>query len=191
MKPRYTLGMLLVLGLLAAYVFFFERNPVTQENNTPKTQILNVQPDQVKQISIEKKEKKLVLTKSTSGQWQIKAPQTSPADQNRVNSLLDHLRDWPAAQVLETDFKGQKREFGLEPPQINLQLETKTGPVRVLIGHKTPINSGYYVLVPPKNQLMLSYINIPEELEQMLNTPPTPTPTPTQTSTPTSKASSR
>lgn len=181
MKPLYTLSMLVILGLLAAYVFFFERSPVVPENTSPKTRILNLEPAKVKRLSLQKAKQQLILEKSGANQWQIKSPQPGgAADASRINTLLDHLKDWPAAQVLESNFQGAKQEFGLEPPQLKLHLETATGPVNILIGNKTPINSGYYVLSPAQNQLLVSYVNIPEELEQMLKSPPRPSSSPGQ-----------
>ncbi|MGE3725854.1 MAG: DUF4340 domain-containing protein [Candidatus Sericytochromatia bacterium] len=176
MKPLYTLGMLAILLALGAYVFFFERQPVTPSGNeVAKPKIVQLQPAAVKTLTISRGEQKTSFAQDKPNHWRLLAPQQTEADSAAVNTLLDHLKDWQAIEVLEPAFKAsEKPTFGLAPNPLKLEITTATGKSEVLIGNKTPINSGYYVLSGDGKQLYLSFINVPEELNQMLFQPPLP-----------------
>jgi hypothetical protein len=179
MKPIYTVIMSLIFLGLGAYIYFFERQPLpgAEENQKPKVQILQLTPQEVSKVSISRGQQKTLLEQDKAGQWQIKGPSTGPANQTAIKTLLDHLKDWPALEVLEPTFQSvEKKTFGLAETALKLEIDSSAGKKEILIGNKTPINSGYYVLSADGKQLYLSYINIPEELEQMLNQPPTAKP---------------
>jgi hypothetical protein len=176
MKPIYTFGMLGILLALGAYVFFFERQPVTPSGNQEsKPKIVQMQPSTVKTLTISRGAQKTSFEQDKLSHWRLLAPQQTEADSVAVNTLLDHLKDWQAAEVLEPAFKvSEKPTFGLAPNPLRLEITTPSGKSEILIGNKTPINSGYYVLSADGKQLYLSFINVPEELNQMLFQPPLP-----------------
>lgn len=183
MKPMYTLGMLGVLLALGTYVYIFERKPVPANNEAPKPKIITVDPTAIQSLSISRGKEKTSLEQDKPGHWRILAPKSAEADSGAVQTLVDHLKDWQAAEVLEPQFKSsEKSSFGLAANPLKLEITARSGKNEILIGNKTPINSGYYVLSADGKQLYLSFLNIPEELEQMLKQPPLSKPSPTPAS---------
>ena len=179
MKPASTLAMLALLLGLGAYVFFYVRQPVPAESAKAETQILQLEPAQVRGFSLEKAGQRLVAEKNAKGQWHLLEPQKTLADAALLDTFVDHLKDWPAAQVVEPNLNAsEKKDFGLEPPRLKLELKTSQGVRQFLLGNKTPINSGYYVLSEDGKQLLLSYVNLPEEMERLLAHPPVPSASP-------------
>lgn len=176
MKRRYTLGMLGIFLALGAYVYCFERQPVPLNSlPSPKPHLVSIPPLAIKTLTISRGQQKTHFEQDKPGHWRILAPQPSEADSAAVNTLVDHLKDWQAAEVIEPAFKAsEKQAFGLAPQPLKLEIASATGQTALLIGNKTPINSGYYVLSADGKQLYLSFINVPEELNQMLFQPPRP-----------------
>jgi hypothetical protein len=173
MKPMYPLTMFVLVLILGLYVFYFERGPVPAPIPSPKPHILRFDPSAVTRLAVFDGRRKTSLHRVKPELWRLETPRVEAIDQARVKAFLQQLSDWSAIQVLEPALAQTRySEFGLAPPELTLQLETPAARHEVKIGRQTPIRSGYYVLGPDGRQLLLSYVNIPEELERFLSRPP-------------------
>jgi len=181
MKPSYTLGMLLVLVALMAYVLTFERRP-QDPNDAPgqasKENILSVEKSAIQALSLDQNAPALSLNlNKLDEQWVLENGQS--ADQSRMDMLLTRLSPWQAADVLIADLKAEPieaSEFGLEPPELILRVTTSERTETLKIGAKTPTSSGYYALKEGDSRLYLVHVNVPEDLKRLLTEPPVPTP---------------
>lgn len=186
MKPAYTFGMLAILVALGLYVFAFERGPVAPklENGKPAVNLASFDPAQIKALTLTQKLPAGSLSlKQTDGKWLF--ADGKPADSSRITPLLDQLKPWQAADVLEEKLDPAKAaDFGLAPPDLTLKLETTGGTEVFVVGNKTPTSSGYYVQHQGDPRLFLSYVNVPENLQRLLSQPPVPTPVPAASSSP-------
>lgn len=63
------------------------------------------------------------------GQWQLTSPFQERADQQAVARLLDQIRDFAVADVLE----GSPEEFGFDAPQATLTMRSANGDEKVLV----------------------------------------------------------
>ena len=173
-KPVYTWASVLILLALGAYVFYFERGPVPLPAPSPPPQILRFESATVVRLTLLAGKRKMSLSRSgPEAPWRFDSPAQGGVDSSRINSLLAQLSDWPAAQVLEADLPVARRaEFGLAPPALTLTLDTTKARYVIKIGQQTPVRSGYYVLGAEGKGLLLSYVNIPEALQQFLTSPP-------------------
>lgn len=186
MKPAYTLGMLAILVALGLYVFAFERGPVAPklENGKPVVNLARFEPAQIKTLTITQKLPAGSLSlKQAEGKWLFADGKI--ADSSRITPLLEQLKPWQAADVLEEKWDPSKADdFGLGTPDLTLKLETTSGTEVFLVGNKTPTSSGYYVQHQGDPRLFLSYVNVPENLQRLLTQPPVPSAVPAASSSP-------
>ena len=176
MKPLYTLGMLLLLVVLGAYVFLFEREPIDPNAPTPGEQfnVLSGEFADVSALEISQNAPaKTVSLKRVEGQWQFAKGQ--PADRDRIESVLRQLTPWQASARLEESFDmKQAKTFGLETPALIVKVTFKDKSESLKVGNKTPTNSGYYVMHEGDPALYLSFVNVPEDLQKLVQQPPIP-----------------
>ncbi|MGV3523932.1 MAG: DUF4340 domain-containing protein [Candidatus Sericytochromatia bacterium] len=186
MKPAYTFGMLALLVALGLYVFAFERGPVAPklENGKPVVNLARFEPEQIKTLTITQKLPAGSLRlKQADGKWLF--ADGKAADNSRITPLLEQLKPWQAADVLEDKLDpSQAGAFGLATPDLTLKLETTSGAEVFKVGNKTPTNSGYYVQHEGDPRLFLSYVNVPENLQRLLSQPPVPSPVPAASGSP-------
>lgn len=172
MKPFYTLGMILVLLGLGAYVFFFEQGPKTEPgpDNSHKPQILGFALGDVQKVTLTRGSEQMVLTQPKPDEWEYDGQK---ADRFKVEGTLNQLKSWQAKEtVMENLPAAEAKNFGLAPPQMKVEVVVKSGTKEVLVGSKTPMGTDYYVQLKGDPTLYLSYINVPESVAQLLKEPP-------------------
>jgi Domain of unknown function (DUF4340) len=103
--------------------------------------ILKVNPADVTQLVIKQKEP--VTLKKTDGKWQITEPKLYPADQEAVASVLSTLSGLNADRVVE-EKSSDRKQYGLDPAQAELDISGKDGTRQLLLGDDTPAGGDLY-----------------------------------------------
>jgi hypothetical protein len=103
--------------------------------------ILKVNPAEVTQLVIKQKEP--VTLKKTNGKWQITEPKSYPADQEAVAGVLSTLSGLNADRIVE-EKSSDRKQYGLDPAQVELDISGKDGTRQLLLGDDTPAGGDVY-----------------------------------------------
>lgn len=122
---------LAVLGLLAAYIAFFERGPKEDE----KKPLLSFHVDDVEKIEIHNSNSHLELVKQENT-WNIVRPQKYTADADAMRALLNNATDLVTEGKLEKP--AALSDYALDPAQSVIIFTLKNAsPVTIKIGKET------------------------------------------------------
>jgi hypothetical protein len=96
------------------------------------------------------------LRKGANDTWSITAPVEAPADRTNVSDVVTNLANLEEERVVEEN-ASDLRAYGLAEPRIDVtfHIEGEKEPKRVLLGDKTPTNSGVYAKLPATNRVFL------------------------------------
>ena len=103
--------------------------------------ILKVNAADVTQLIIKVKEP--VTLEKTNGKWQITEPNPYPADQEAVAGVLSTLSGLNADRVVE-DKASDRKQYGLDPPTVEVDISGKDGTQQLLLGDETPAGGDVY-----------------------------------------------
>ena len=103
--------------------------------------ILKVNPADVTQLVIKQKEP--VTLKKTDGKWQITEPKLYPADQEAVAGVLSTLSGLNADRVVD-ERASDRKQYGLDPAEAELEISGKDGTRKLLLGDDTPAGGDLY-----------------------------------------------
>ena len=134
-----------VLATLGGVLYWSQHHtPAAETAGLPASTapvILKVNPADVTQLVIKQKEP--VTLKKTDGKWQITEPKLYPADQEAVASVLSTLSGLNADRVVE-EKSSDRKQYGLDPAQAELDISGKDGTRQLLLGDDTPAGGDLY-----------------------------------------------
>ncbi len=137
MIKRYALPIIAII-LMALYFI-----PMLIESKPSRTVIISRKED-VKEIKI-KKGDNLIRLLRRNGSWRIAAPEDWPADSEKVEALLNALKETVLENAI-TDNKSRYNEFGINGNGDYLEISTKNGQSRrFLLGKRGPRYSLIYI----------------------------------------------
>jgi hypothetical protein len=152
MKPGPLLIAALVLLILSLFMFWSNRHMPSELPTGASLKelphILTLNRADITQISIHRKDQPPIdLSRDTSGNWQITAPQQLAADQDTVSSLLTTVSSLTSNRVVE-DKATDLASYGLANPPLELDIILKDNKTRkLLIGDQTPAGNSYFAVV--------------------------------------------
>jgi hypothetical protein len=89
----------------------------------------------------------IVLSKQSSGYWQITAPKTYAADQTSVSGLLSSVSSLRGERVVE-DKASDLKQFGLDHPAFEVDVTEKNNKSQqLLIGDSTAVGNSVYAML--------------------------------------------
>src|SRR5579863_8203843 len=153
MKPRPLLIAALVLLILSLFMFWSNRHMPVSDLPTGASlkelpHIFALNRADITQLAIHRKDQPpLDLSRNSSGNWQITAPQQLAADQDAVSSLLTTVSGLTSNRVVE-DQATNPASYGLANPSLELDITLKENKTRkLLIGDQTPAGNSYFATV--------------------------------------------
>ena len=149
--------LLLVVALgLGGYLYFVEsERPVVDEN--AKKKVFTYDSTKINQLQIKSSTGEVTaLRKGANDVWTIVQPTSAPADRNVVSDVVTNLANLEEQRSVDenaTDLKA----YGLAEPVVDVtfHVEGEKEPKRILLGDKTPANSGTYAKLPSSNRVFL------------------------------------
>jgi hypothetical protein len=120
---RSTLASLLALAALAGYIYWFEREPVSEEEGEP---VFGVEEDAVDRIELFRPSQPVVLEKGEDG-WRLASPLAAKADESEVDLLLQNLATMRLERVVAKASQVELSDFGLDRPKLEVRFHTKDG----------------------------------------------------------------
>ena len=194
MRFRNTLILLIIFALLGGYVYFFELNQETtqEESNATDTtlQVLDITADDVLTLEVHMTKGQARLVRDEmGGSWRIEEPVQDAGDDPRINRIVSSLASLRATRTITQTESLNLADFGLAQPTWTITLTLTGGnSEKLVVGDKNPQQSSYYVQHEGDSAIYLVPAYKMDNTEELITNPPIkPTPTPTPTITPTTK----
>jgi hypothetical protein len=148
MKAKTTLILLLVTGLLFAYLFFYDKNqPSTGEAKRRSENVVNISPDKVDGIVIQNGDEKIELRR-TNNKWRLESPIKDQADSSLIDTILSETESWQKDATISTKEmdadKNKLSEYGLNKPKLRLKLNGPEMPPEILFGKEAALENKMY-----------------------------------------------
>jgi hypothetical protein len=106
--------------------------------------VVDIPAAQIQQIAVKKKDGSQISLKRENGKWQITEPQTYPADQDAVSSVLSALAPLDADSVVE-EKAADTAKYGLKTPSMTVTLGLSGGKTDTIeFGDDAPAGSLVY-----------------------------------------------
>lgn len=149
MRFRGLLIAVVLLAALAGGVYWSNKQKKAQELKPPpdtSVKIVNVQPDQIAQLTFKRKDgPETVVKRTPDGKWEMTAPKPLPVDSDAVQSVASTLSPLNSDRVVE-DKATDLAPYGLAQPSAQLTVTEKNGKNQTIdIGDDSPTGSDVYV----------------------------------------------
>src|SRR5882757_887838 len=145
MNFRGLIVAVVVLATLGGFLYWSQHHKAAEESAAVPAStapaIVKINPADVSQLVIKQKEP--VTLKKTNGQWQITEPKPYPADQEAVAGVLSTLSGLNADRIVE-EKASDRKQYGLDPAQVELDIGVKGGTRQLLLGDDTPTGGNVY-----------------------------------------------
>jgi hypothetical protein len=147
MKIRGLLIASLIFLVLAGLLYYSNHHKPADDSAKASTEtpsILKLDEATISRLDLKKKDSpEIVLTKNSSGNWQITEPEPLGAEQATVNSALSSLSSLNAERVVEDKASDLKR-YGLNQPSLEVDLTAKDKTQKLMLGDDTPAGGAVY-----------------------------------------------
>ena len=151
-----TLILLVVALAFGGYLYFVESDrPIADES--AKAKAFSYDPAKITQVQIRASSGDVTaLRKGANDTWTIVQPTEAPADRNNISEVVTSLANLEEQRVVDENAADLKN-YGLAEPRIDVtfHVEGEKEPRRILLGEKTPANSGVYAKLPGSNRVFL------------------------------------
>jgi len=148
-----TIATVVLAALLGALYWSNRHKPAdttetiaTPTPSEPAPVILKLTEADINKIELKKKgADQLVISKDSSGKWQITAPKPMGVDEQVVSGIVSSLSSLNSERLVEEKAANPGR-YGLAEPSVELTVTDKNNTThKLLIGDDTPTGSGAYV----------------------------------------------
>jgi hypothetical protein len=106
---------------------------------------LTLEADQLRKIEVDSKGKKWTLEKNPEGVWDLVVPPAVRADRFAADGLISQLRGL-TMQSIASDDKKNEATFGLNSPELRLQLTGPGGAETLVVGKKDKEGDRYFAV---------------------------------------------
>ncbi|MCU1270316.1 MAG: hypothetical protein JWN74_1610 [Acidobacteriaceae bacterium] len=132
--------------------------------------ILKLDVNSITQLAVKKKDAEpVLLTKSSSGDWQITGPKTLRADQSAVTGIASTLSSLNSERVIE-DKASDLQTFGLDQPPLEVDLTQKDNKTqKLMLGGDTPAGGAIYAMLAGDPRLFTIASYTKTSLDKTLN----------------------
>jgi hypothetical protein len=149
MKPRTTLLLLVITGVLFAYLYFYDKKtPGSTEALRQAQNVVSVETDQIVGVVIQNGDQKIEL-KRYDKKWRLESPVRDQADSMAVENLLSDIDSWPKdATITPKEIDADKNglnEYGLNKTKLRLKLIGTGAPPEILFGKDAALEGKMYV----------------------------------------------
>jgi uncharacterized protein DUF4340 len=149
MSYKTTIIIAVLLALLGAYAYFYEYKGGEKKEQAKEKEktLIEIKKEDVTGIQVHTdKGDSIVITSSGKDAWQITKPLQTRADESTVDRILSAFENLKYKEIIE-EKPSDLAQYELKPPHQTIQLQTKKGDKKVLIGAKNPVDNVYYIQV--------------------------------------------
>ncbi len=148
--PNLILATVVLLALTGALYWSNHRksNESTANASTDAAPaILKLDSAAITKVELKNKDAEpIVLAKNNYGTWQITQPQVIPADQTTVSNAVSSLASLNSERLVD-DKAANVKQFGLDPPSVEIDVTAKDKTQKLLLGDATPTGSAVYAML--------------------------------------------
>lgn len=169
MRSRTVLVLLLVVGGLASFIWFVERDrPSTDERAEQGKKLVVFDVDAVTRIELERGSSRIELD-TTAGVgdgerlWRISHPVAGRADQDKVEDLLGQIVQLEKSRTFDDVPAG---EVGLDTPRGRVVVSTETEDLQIRLGSSVPASGNTVVDLGPGSAFFVVTDSLWTELDR-------------------------
>jgi hypothetical protein len=163
---RSTIALAVVLGGLAAYIYFVTwRRPAVDEPTNPKV-FASIEADKIDELSVSSASGDTTTLKKTDAGWEIVSPIAGEADATEVTNITDSLASAELMRVADEN-PADLKDYGLDVPRLDVGFKVAGNPNarHLLVGEKSPTGDSLFARRDSEKQVFL----IRASLESTLN----------------------
>ncbi|HVD91236.1 MAG TPA: DUF4340 domain-containing protein [Vicinamibacterales bacterium] len=160
---RSFLVLLVIAAGLGGYLYYDSKREPGDAKKQEKV-FAGVQSDKIEQVTVKSVAGDRTRVEKQGTAWRVTQPAPVPADEAELSGITSNLASAEIQRVVDdqaTDFK----QYGLDPPRIEVGFRFAGKDQRLLIGQKTPTGADLYARVPDKPRVFL----LPSYLESTFN----------------------
>jgi len=133
---RTVLVLAAVVAGMAAFIAFYERDlPSSEERGALAQQVLGIDVEAVRGLTIESEAATVRLEKGAGGLWRLLEPVSAAADGEAVDQLVEALVGLDKQRTLTAV---EAAAVGLDPPRLRVDLQLEDGGRRLDLGSAVP-----------------------------------------------------
>lgn len=140
---RTFLGLVVILVVLGAYLYFVESKRTPGDEGPKKEKVFNVEADKIDEISIKAESGEQTTLRKSGTEWQIVSPTAAKPDSAEVSGLTSNLSSVEIQSVVDENPPDLK-EYGLASPRVEVTFKSGGQSHTLQIGQKTPPGSDLY-----------------------------------------------
>jgi len=154
---------------LAAFVYFYEIAGKEARDQAEELQqsVLRIEQDKIRSVEIDRAGQEPVVLEKADGNWVLRKPIDSLADNGAVDGLLGSLSSAKRERALEAVSGDDLKTYGLEDPKIRIKLDADGESKTLLIGNKDFSGSKLYVQLEGSKDVLVTSTS----LETSVNKP--------------------
>jgi Domain of unknown function (DUF4340) len=152
-----TTSMALVLGGLAAYLYFVElpAERSKQQTETEEKQLLPFDEHDVSGLTIRSLSGEVMIVQGDKGNWKIVSPVATEADRREVDTVIRALTLGKVSRLMEEQ-PGTLEPFGLQNPSVVLIVNAGSRQETISLGDSGPISSTLYAMRGSDSKVLLT-----------------------------------
>src|SRR5262245_30113976 len=150
---RSFLVLLVVAAALSGYLYYDSKRPADEGTKQEKV-FADLQSDKIDQVTVKAAAGDRTTVQKQGRGWQITQPAAVAADSGETSGITSNLASMEVQRVVDekpTDLK----QYGLEPPRIEVAFKSGGTERTVLLGAKSPTGSDLYAKLPDKPRVFL------------------------------------
>jgi hypothetical protein len=160
MRGVRSLILLLVVAIPLGWFAWRESKKEPQPDKKQEKVFTAVDADKVDQITIRSEKGEPTTVLKQNGKWQITAPAPAVADEGEISGLTSNLSSLEVQRVVDEQASDYK-QYGLDPPRLDVTFKAGGQDRHLLIGQKTPTGTDLYARLADKPRVFLisSYLD--------------------------------
>ncbi len=142
---KTTIGLLVVLGGLFAYIYFVTwKQPAEDTSSKLEKVFAGLQSDKIDDITVHSESGDTTELKKDKDGWKIAQPLSAAAQDSEASGITSALSQLESARVID-DNPSSLNDYGLATPRIEIDFKTAGGKgQKLLIGQKTPTGANLF-----------------------------------------------
>src|SRR5262249_55547472 len=163
---RSFLVLLVVAAGLGAYLYYDSKKAPSEDKKQEKV-FADVQSDKIDQVAVTSDKGETTKASKQGDRWQETEPAAVAADEAESSGITESRGPMEITRVIDEQ-AGDFKQYGLDPPRIQVAFRQGGKDRKVLLGQKTPTGSDIYARLPDKPRVFL----VPSYLETTFNKTP-------------------
>jgi len=153
---KSTLALLVILIAVVGYIYFVDAKKPVNDTAAKEKAFTGVTADDVEEIQVKSAEGESSRLQKIDGKWQVVDPIKAEADNTEASNIASSLASIDIQRVVD-DSASNLKEYGLDPPRIEVGFRTKgkKDSQRILLGEKTPTGGDVYAALPGRKRVFL------------------------------------